>query len=102
MALRSKATVSSLHLQDQRPPPSNGYPEAFVTAVGSAGHRAAGDFHDQGRAIWTKVGAPVRSGQCSSSRMSTRGNPPDTASVSDAFVKPARSKSARVPTYAIV
>ena len=35
-------------------------------------------------------------------RMTTRGKPPETASVSAALVKPARSKSERVPTYAIV
>lgn len=32
------------------------------------------------------------------SRISTRGNPPETESVSAAFVKPARSNSERVPT----
>jgi hypothetical protein len=36
--------------------------------------------------------------QPSSSRITTRGNPPDTALVSAALVKPASSKSLRVPT----
>jgi len=37
-------------------------------------------------------------GQPSASRMTTRGNPPETALVSAALVKPASSKSLRVPT----
>lgn len=39
-----------------------------------------------------------RPAQERASRISTRGNPPETESVSAAFVKPARSKTARVPT----
>jgi hypothetical protein len=39
-----------------------------------------------------------RPAQRSSSRISTRGNPADTDSVSAAFTKPASSKSFRVPT----
>jgi hypothetical protein len=37
-------------------------------------------------------------GQPSSSRITTRGNPPETERVSAALVKPASSKSLRVPT----
>jgi hypothetical protein len=37
-------------------------------------------------------------GQLSSSRIRTRGNPPETALVSAALAKPASSKSLRVPT----
>lgn len=40
--------------------------------------------------------------QCRSNRIRTRGNPFSTESVSEALVKPARSKSLRVPTYAMV
>lgn len=39
-----------------------------------------------------------RPAQVRVSRISTRGNPPETESVSAAFVKPARSKTERVPT----
>ena len=37
-------------------------------------------------------------GQRRSSRITTRGNPPETEVVSAALVKPASSKSLRVPT----
>jgi uncharacterized membrane protein YozB (DUF420 family) len=40
----------------------------------------------------------IRRDQRRSSRMTTRGNPPETALVSAALVKPASSKSLRVPT----
>jgi uncharacterized membrane protein YozB (DUF420 family) len=43
-----------------------------------------------------RMGGEVR--QQSSSRITTRGNPPETALVSAALVKPASSKSLRVPT----
>jgi hypothetical protein len=42
------------------------------------------------------VGSEI--GQPSSNRITTRGNPPETALVSAALVKPASSKSLRVPT----
>lgn len=47
------------------------------------------------------VGRP-QVGQSSASRMRIRGNPFSTEPVSAAFSNPARSKSPRVPTYAIV
>ncbi len=50
----------------------------------------------RGRTFDRRMGSDV--GQPRSNRISTRGNPPETAVVSVALMKPASSNSLRVPT----